>query len=148
MSNLIPHRNCPFSHHFVLIWGVTFGTRTSLTDLSTLFIASKHYELYAVSCWCVQKMLSLVDDFHGLFRRHNYNSLLVSATVLPSDHLYSPQVQHLPLAFAVTESDLWRLVTFQVPNFMSIFRYAVRSKGSVRRPVKHFITCYIFTARS
>ena len=35
------------------------------------------------------------------------------------------------LALAFSDSGLWRLVSFQVPNFMSIFRCVVRSRGSV-----------------
>jgi hypothetical protein len=41
---------------------------------------------------------------------------------------------HLPksLAAVVTEPDLYRLLTFHVPDFMSLFHCLGRSKGSVQ----------------
>ena len=54
------------------------------------------------------------------------------------------------LAAAVSEPALYRLLTFQVPNLMSFFRYLCGSEVSVRiRDLTYecFITRYIFTLR-
>jgi len=54
------------------------------------------------------------------------------------------------LAAALSEPALYRLLTFQVPNLMSLFRCLGCTKGSVKVRVSctHFVTWHVFTVRS
>jgi hypothetical protein len=93
-----------------------------------------------------------MDDF--LFHSKNYNPVL---TMPPLSHLTSctstkSNLHHAnSLGVAVSETALYRPLTFQVPNLMSLFHCLGRIKVSV--PVRgflceHFITRYVFTVRS
>ena len=81
-----------------------------------------------------------------------YNPLLLPCPFCPTERPAESNL-HLAnsLATAVREPDLYRLLTFQVPNFMSLFRCLARTKVSVEvRGVvcEYFVTGYVFTARS
>jgi len=54
------------------------------------------------------------------------------------------------LAAAVSEPTLYRLLTFQVPNLMSLFRCLVLTMVSVQVRIsgKQFVTEYVFMVRS
>ena len=101
----------------------------------------------------LQKILFTMDDFHFLFHRKKlYSSAL---TVTPCSHLtsYTPSKSNLhlasPLAAAADAADaaataaataaaaaggpdLHRLLTYQVPNLMSLFHCLGRTKVSVQ----------------
>ena len=75
----------------------------------------------------------------------------------PSSHLnYStPTKSNLypsnSLAAAVCEPALFRLLTFQVPNLMPLFRCLGRTRVSVQVwgfPYEYFVTIYVFMVRS
>ena len=76
--------------------------------------------------------------------------------MLPSSHETSctPTKSNLylanSLAAAVSEPALYRLLTFQVPNILSAFRYLYRTTESVQVRgfvCEYFVTKYVFTAR-
>ena len=54
------------------------------------------------------------------------------------------------MATALTDADLYRLLTFHVLNPMTNFSCVLRSEGSVqvRGPIFHFVTCYVLTVRN
>jgi len=88
----------------------------------------------------VHKLLFPIDDFRFLFhekRKHNTPVL----TVPPRSHLTScaPTKSNLylanSLAVVVSDPDLYSLLTFHVPNLMSLFQCLVRTKGSVQARV-------------
>jgi hypothetical protein len=64
---------------------------------------------------------------------------------VPATRLYSEPAQSSPYphAAAVSEPALYRLLTFQVPNLMSLFSLLSRTKVSVR--VRGFVCGYFVT---
>jgi len=94
-----------------------------------------------------------IDEIRFLFHRKNYNPLLL---LYPMLHLTStPTKSNLyfanSLTAVVSEPYPYSLLTFHVPNVMSLFRWLCRTKVSVqiRGSCKHFVMEYFFfTVRS
>jgi len=90
-----------------------------------------------------------IDDIRFLFHRRNYNPLFLLYSVL---HLTSctPTKSNFyfanSLAAVVNEPYPCSLLTFHVPNLMSLFRWLCRTKVSVqiRGSCKCFVTDYFF----
>jgi hypothetical protein len=96
-------------------------------------------KLYYLKCWCYsvmyKKTLFPTDDFHFLSHRKSYNPLIVLCPLCPTSHPAHPlNLTYLAncLAAAVSEPTLLRLLTFQVPNHMSLFCSLGRTKVSVQ----------------
>ena len=99
----------------------------SLTN-STLLTAS-------TNLWCTN-ILFPIDDFRFLVHTKNYNPLLLSCPLCPNLTSCTSTKSDLylanSLAAAVSETALYRLLTFHVPNLMFVFRCSGRTKLSVQ----------------
>jgi len=95
-----------------------------------------------------KKVLFPIDDFHFLFHRKNYHPLLFRLTS------YTPSKSNLYFANSLTtvvnEPDLYRILTFHIPDLMSLFHGLGHTKGSVlaQNTGIRFVTKSIFKARS
>ena len=101
----------------------------------------------------VQKILFPTDDFRFLFRKKNYNPLLLPCPPMSHPTSCTPTKCNLYLAnslAAVSEPALYGLLTFHVPILMSLFHCLSPTKVSVqvRGKCSCFITKPIFTVRS
>ena len=88
--------------------------------------------------WCTKNLFAI--DFHFLFHRKKYNPCSYSP---PLSHLTSctPSKSNLYLANSVAavvnEPALYRLLTFYVPNLISLFHCLGRTEGSVQARSTH-----------
>jgi hypothetical protein len=104
--------------------------------------------------WCT-KILFSINYFCFLFRRKNYNPLLLLCPLLTHLTSCTPTKSNLYLdnflTAAVSEPVLCRLLTFYVPNLMSPFLCFGCTKVPVQvRGLLYgcFATGYVFTVRS
>ena len=125
---------CLLNHHFSpkLVhahpkqWLYTSG-------LSFLYMTSYHWQTPTLSG--VQKILFPTDDFLFLFSIKNIIPCSYSARFVPPNVLYTRYI-NLYLAFSLdsveSDPDLYRFLTFHVPNLMFLFHCVGRTKVSVQ----------------
>jgi hypothetical protein len=96
--------------------------------------------------WCTKNPVPNFDDIHSIFRRKKYNPLpslshLTSCTPTKSS-LY---LVNSPTT-VISDPDLYRLLTFHVPNLISLFHCSGCTEGSVwfRGFLWYFVTWLIF----
>jgi len=107
--------------------------RVTITPGTPCIWQSIANKLYYLNWWyysvVYKKILFPTDDFCLLYHRKNYNPLLLLCPPLYHLTFYTPTKSNLyfnnSLAAAVHEPALYRLLTFQVPNIMSLFRCLV-----------------------
>ena len=84
----------------------------------------------------VQKILFPTDDFHFIFFKKYYSPLLLLCPLVPPNLLH-PTKSNLYLAnsltAAVSEPVIYRLLTFHVPNKMSLFLLRDTSRNTPSR---------------
>jgi len=154
---LIPHKNRLLNHHFSphLCMHIQNSDITPVTSHNYIWhhIANK---LYSLNCWymCVVYKKPFPIDIRFLFHSKNYNPLLL---LCPLSHLTpcTPTKSKLylgnSLAAVVNEPVLNRVLTFQVPNLISLFRCLDHTKVSVPGQGLLYECCvagYVFTVRS
>jgi hypothetical protein len=99
----------------------------------------------------VQINLYLVHGSHSPFNRKVYIRLLVQCHLTSCTPTKSNLHSDISFATLMSEPAPYKLLTFQVPNLMSIFfRLGCLSKDSaqVQGPLWHFVTSLIFTVSS
>ena len=88
------------------------------------YILLTNSSLVTADTFCsVQKILFPIDDIRFLFQRKKYNPLHLPCPLFPQVTSCTPTKSNLYLAnslaaAAVSEPDLYRPLTFQVPNFI------------------------------
>jgi len=103
----------------------------------------------------VQKSLFPIDDFCFLFHRKNFNPQLLLCPLCPTLTSCTPTKSNLylsnSLAAAVSETALYRLLKFHIPNLVSLFHCLGCTKASVQVRgllYKCFVLGYVFAVRS
>ena len=147
---LNPHRNCLLNHHFSshLVHALSehWYYTSDLSELyDTLSLTNRTLLTVDTILWCTKKILFQIDDFRFPFHRKNYNSLLLLCPLLFHLTSCTPTKSNLflanSLAAAVSETALYRLLTFDVPNLISLFRCLIPTKVSVQARIK--CSCFV-----